>query len=255
MMHPWLAAALLAGSLAVPGTALGAEASDPAPEGEQTIRSAPDTASYRLFVPRGYAAMPAQQWPLLIFLHDRDEPGDDADRLAHAGPAAFLAAHRGLPLFVVSPRADGTGGAWDLGRLERLLTHLRSTYRIDPARIYLSGAGAGGRATWTWMMERPRLFAAGTPVGGHDVVTADEGLERICLLKDVPIRASAIETPLIAGEGILKAMSAQARCPGGTRPARLEVSNDKRLSVRKSAIYNRPDWWLWLLEQRRPTTE
>ena len=31
--------------------------------------------AYQLFVPRGYAAMPKQQWPLVIFLHGSGERG------------------------------------------------------------------------------------------------------------------------------------------------------------------------------------
>lgn len=119
-----------------------------------------------LFVPHGYAAAPGRIWPLVIDLHDASGFGGDAERLRRSGAAKVFAARGDLPALLVAPHGPEADRTWDLERLERLLAHLRRTYRIAPARISLTGASAGGAATWKWLMRRPDLFAAGMPVGG-----------------------------------------------------------------------------------------
>jgi len=56
-----------------------------------------------------------------------------------------------------------------------LIEALCNEYRIDKARIYLTGVSMGGYGTWDLISRRPELFAAAIPVcGGGDPAQAEK---------------------------------------------------------------------------------
>jgi predicted peptidase len=220
--------------------ALPASAQAPAPGAQvpQTFHyDGPGTLAvhYLLYLPEGYDGV--GEWPLLLFLHGAGERGDDLDLVAVHGPPRLIREGQVLPFIVASPQLP-TGQYWQSGTLHALLDDLVARYRVDPARVYVTGLSLGGYGAWALAMDRPSRFAALAPVcGGGDVT-------RICRLRDMPIwtfhGAQDTVIPLRRSEELVKALEA---CGG-----------DARLTVYPEAghdawteTYANPALYEWLL--------
>ncbi len=148
-----------------------------------------DDYNYQLFLPRGYtlskSERQSEQWPLMIFLHGSGERGADLSKVKVHGPPKIVSENPDFPFILVSPQGFEDED-WDIARLDRLLAHIRKSYRIDDRRIYLTGLSLGGFATWDWAIARPGIFAAIAPVCG----------------KSDPAKAAALkQTPVWAFHG------------------------------------------------------
>lgn len=112
----------------------------------------------RLYVPEGYT--PEKAWPLVIALHGTGCPCEMpyrawrplaekenflllCPRFPHPGTWRFLDEERRTPLEAL---------AW-----------ARARYRIDPARVLLTGMSKGGHAAWDVGLRWPHLFAGIVP--------------------------------------------------------------------------------------------
>lgn len=204
----------------------------------------PSNYPYQLFLPRGYLADYKARWPLLIFLHGSGERGDDVARVKVHGPPKMADRDPNFPFILVSPLL-GADQDWDVAKLNALLDRIARTYRIDPARIYLTGLSRGGHASWRWAMAEPHRFAAVAPVAGRgDPATA-------CALKDKPVWAfHGDRDDVVTPEGSF-AMQRAIRACGG--PARLTIYPDLGHNSWDPA-YSDPALYLWLLAQRLPIT-
>jgi predicted peptidase len=148
-------------------------------------------------------------------------------------------------MLVVSPQLEA-GGDWDVARLDRLLADVRRAYRVDPARLYLTGLSLGGMATWRWALARPELFAAIAPVAAK---TPTEGA---CRVKDLPIWAfHGDRDPNVPVRGNFEMVEAVRGCGGSVAP-RLTVYPDTDHFSWVPA-YDDAALWRWLAEQRRTT--
>ena len=139
-------------------------------------RQPPVSYPYVAVLPGKYRADEARAWPVLIYLHggggaDRrikpaDVPGDPSDvRPGYGAPYIRI-----VPQALVH-RAGGRG--WDPGSIIKLIDDVSARYRVDPNRIYLTGASMGGSGTWRTIAAYPGRFAAAAPVcGGGDVSMA-----------------------------------------------------------------------------------
>lgn len=214
----------------------------------QTAQAAPRASyPYQLFVPRGYDADRRQRWPLLIFLHGSGERGSDLAQVTKWGPPHVVAEHPGTPMLIASPQLEA-GGDWDVARLDRLLADLRRTYRIDDARIYLTGLSLGGMGAWRWALARPATFAALVPVAARTPT------EEACKLNDVPIWAfHGDDDGAVRPVGSFAMVEAVRACGGSVRP-RLTIypATDHFSWV---PAYDDPALWRWLSEQRLPPTK
>jgi len=222
------------------------------PEGVQTAQPAPASGyPYLMFVPKGYGADNTQRWPLVIFLHGSGERGTDIEVVKKNGPPKIIAQHPGSPYFLVSPQLEigADGSRWDTAKLDSLLAAVRRSYRIDPARIYLTGLSLGGYATWDWAFKRPDTFAAIAPVAANSEDTSRDP----CTLKDLPIWAfhgdqDDVVDPL-KGFTIVHAIDA---CKGAVRPMMTVYPRTTHGSWEPA--YDDPAMWRWLLDQRRAVT-
>jgi predicted peptidase len=145
---------------------------------------------YRLLRPDPYED--GKSYPLVVFLHGAGERGNDNEaQLIHGVPEFDKPENRKkYPCFLVAPQCPA-GKKWsdvdwssDVSRLPpepsgpgalvlQLIDALRKQYRIDAARIYLTGLSMGGYGTWDLLMRRPDLFAAAVPIcGGGDETQA-----------------------------------------------------------------------------------
>lgn len=224
----------------------GASAQAPVTLPEQTQVPAVRAGDYpfNLFVPRGYGANKRQRWPLMIFLHGSGERGSDLAQVTKWGPPHVVAAHPGTPLLIVSPQLPA-GSNWDVVTLDRLLADIRKRYRVDDARIYLTGLSLGGMATWRWALARPTLFAAIAPVAARTPT------EEACRLRDLPIWAfhGDDDTP-VPMRGNVDMVDAVRAC-GGTIKPRLTIYPATNHNSWTPA-YDDPALWRWFSEQRRP---
>jgi poly(3-hydroxybutyrate) depolymerase len=132
---------------------------------------------YAIFVPRDYDARRASA--LVVALHGAgsnhrhmlrrafglDNVPDETDEEASRNEPAFPE----VPAIVVAPYGRGELMGWDgLGERDalRVLADVRRAYKVDPARISLTGLSMGGGGAWTIGLRHPELFAALAPVCG-----------------------------------------------------------------------------------------
>jgi len=209
-------------------------------ENEITVTVALD---YLLYLPDGYEDSD-DAYPLLLFLHGAGESGDDLDKVKVHGPPKLIESGRDFPFIVVSPQSPGRG--WDPQTLNALLDDLIGNLRVDEDRVYLTGLSMGGFGAWALATAHPERFAAIAPIcGGGDPRTAAR-------LKDLPIwvfhGAQDNVVPLRASERMVNALK--------------ELGSDVKFTVYPDAghdswteTYNNPEFYDWLLDQSRGSTE
>jgi predicted peptidase len=146
---------------------------------------------YRLLVPS--EIVPGEVYPLMVFLHGRDQRGrDNAAQLKYL-PAwmAEDARRRAFPCFLVAPqcREDAywveTPRAFDRAaprqspraQMQAVIDIVEEVVRdfpVDPARLYLTGLSMGGFGTWDLGTRLAERWAAVAPIcGGGDELYAD----------------------------------------------------------------------------------
>ncbi len=205
---------------------------------------------YRLFVPRNLR--PGEQCPLLVWLHGKNESGEDNEwNLLQlpmiVNPSKSVEQYRFFVLAMQCPEADPT---WSHGQDDAAGDMLAVTYEVlqktlreqpvDQDRIYLSGVSSGGAGCWEMAMRHPDLFAAVAPMssGGGDV-------SRVSKLVNIPIWA--FHCLYDAPEGVEQTVAALR-----------EAGGNVHLTLLRSAIH---DSWHdafrgfgsfdWMLAQRR----
>jgi predicted peptidase len=155
-----------------------------------------NTMDYLLWLPAGYGQDPDQSWPLILFLHGAGGGENNSQFVMSYGLPEVL--YRGeqpqpFPFIVVSPQAYPGVPWWDeetLLILGALLDEVVRAYRVDPARIYLTGLSMGGYGSWWLATAQPERFAAVVSVSGSGYRTATPPAEgTVCKLGDVPVWA------------------------------------------------------------------
>ena len=142
-------------------------------QSQQSAEKYTRQTDYLLGLPDGYAGDTTQKWPLLIFLHGSGERGSDIEKVKINGVPKLLAKGKKLPFIVVSPQAKEDEDGWETDHLFHLLQYIKTAYRVDPDRIYLTGLSMGGFGTWALALNHPEEFAAIIPVcGGGDTSKA-----------------------------------------------------------------------------------
>lgn len=126
-----------------------------------------DTLRYILHVPDDYDSSRDAHWPLLLFLHGAGERGSDADLAATHGPPKLADDGREFGFILVTPQcSESSQWVAELSTLNRLLDEVAAAYRVDPARIYVTGLSMGGFGTWSLAVRYPERFAAIAPICG-----------------------------------------------------------------------------------------
>ncbi len=243
MMTYWTAALLGLALAAAPAAAK--TKAPPMVEG-QTAQGAiePGSYPYQLFLPQGYLADTAKQYPLLIFLHGSGERGDDVAQVKVHGPPKIADRDPAFPFLTISPLL-GADQDWDIEKLDRLVDHIAKTYRVDPARVYLTGLSRGGHASWRWAIAEPTRFAAVAPVAGR----GNPG--EACRLMDLPVWAfHGDRDDVVTPEGSFNMVRAIRACGG--RKVRLTIYPDLGHNAWDPA-YDDPALYAWLLEHRLPS--
>jgi polyhydroxybutyrate depolymerase len=135
-----------------------------------TWKVAGETRSALVYAPS--ASSPTGKAPLVFSFHGR---GDDMENfqlteMHKAWPEAIVVYFQGLP----NPNGlygwqveKGQDDDRDLKLVDAALASLRSTFKVDDARIYATGFSNGASFTYLLWAERPGTFAAYAPVAGR----------------------------------------------------------------------------------------
>jgi poly(3-hydroxybutyrate) depolymerase len=199
---------------------------------------------YALYVPRRYDGYDKKTaWPLIVALHgaysdhrhnlrrvfglDNRPNETDAEASRNQLPLPDV------PAFVVSPLGRGELMGYDgLGYddVMRVIADVRRAYKIDPARITLTGLSMGGGGTWAIGLRHPELFAALAPVCGitdygRMVQPADAALY------DLP-RLAALSPPALAEN----AAHLQVFIFHGDKDPTVPVEDSRKMAARYEAL-------------------
>ena len=141
-------------------------------------------SNYQFIVdlPQGFDADPSKKWPLILSLHGVGG-GSSLEELRNEGVAGLIKNGKQFPAVVVSPLCPDSQWPWSLPMLHQLLDDISAKYRIDPDRIYLTGASAGGDNVWLLAEDEPDRFAALAPIAGEGCIPD------AARVKDIPIWA------------------------------------------------------------------
>jgi pimeloyl-ACP methyl ester carboxylesterase len=198
---------------------------------ERAYKAADGTlVPYRVYVPKSYDAASAR--PMVLMLHgalgderyyfsnlfDPDVVKGEAERRGYI--LAGVNGRSRLPSYAGPGREDSF----------EVIKAVTRDYKVDPARVYLTGHSMGGFGTWLIASNNPELFAAiapmssGTPVQGDDLTAL---LEKV---KSVP--ALIVHG---ARDGIappeLSRKAADAAKKAGMRVTLLEVPEADHVSI------------------------
>lgn len=141
---------------------------------------------YRLYVPEGWEG---QSLPLVIWLHGGGERGDNnfTQLSANRGALNYMTpeSQKRNPCFVLAPQAQPTG--WDepaIKNINTIVLELIAKYKIDAARIYVTGCSMGGSGSKSLMFAYPKMIAASVVIANANLTDEDARLEAY---KDIPI--------------------------------------------------------------------
>ena len=194
---------------------------------------------YFVYVPENYSS--ATKWPLLLFLHGAEERGADIKQVLTAGPPAYLARGKRLPMIVVSPQCHA-GKAWSSQTLLALLDHLTAKYSLDTDRVFVSGYSLGAYGCWNLACAAPDRFAAIVPVAGGGNAELASRLTKLPIWAFHGARDKTV--PVEASQRMIEAIRDQGGAP------QLTVYEDESHATANSAFF-RDDLYAWLLEQHR----
>jgi predicted peptidase len=198
------------------------------------------TLRYLIYLPGDYDAKPAEQWPLVLFLHGAGERGDDIEKVKIHGPPKLVSQGREFPFVLVSPQVP-TGGRWNAEELSKLVDWLTNTYRIDKQRLYVTGLSMGGSGTWSLVAACPDKFAAAMPMCGRGDLEAVEKLAKTPIW--VLVGAQDSERTVQNCQEMANAL-AKAGCEG-RYTLYFELKHDCW-----TVTYNNPETYAWLLSHR-----
>ena len=186
---------------AVPGpSSAPTVASTPWPKGitAHPVGSAGNDIGLLSYLPPGYETGDADR-PLLVFLHGSEEYGDGSESqmrkvLANGIPTMIAAGSwpADLPFIVLMPQysfAEANGPCALNDEIESVIEWADRTYRIDPARIYLTGISCGAIGVLDYLAgSQERRVAATVPISSAPYVSASqvEGVRGGCAIARTP---------------------------------------------------------------------
>jgi predicted peptidase len=146
--------------------------------------------NYLLFLPLGYDRLAGVAWPLMIFLHGRDQRGDTQNALQllkKEGPPGIVEEQPDFPFILLSPQCP-TDSYWsqELDSIEYVLDYVVDNYHVDTDRIYLTGLSMGGFGSWHMALRDPKRYAAMAPIAGGYAYESRGVPANICDLMDLP---------------------------------------------------------------------
>ncbi|MEP6682466.1 MAG: hypothetical protein ABJA35_04365 [Parafilimonas sp.] len=144
------------------------------------------TSQALLWLPPGYINNKGQGFPLIIALDGVGEQGTDINLLFHTGTIAQRIADGWNPsainpltgkntrFIVFTPQCPiSNGWGWSCPHIKTMLSILKSTYKIDTTRIYITGYSAGGWGMWSCVTDDESLCKQFAAIGPVSSASAD----------------------------------------------------------------------------------
>jgi poly(3-hydroxybutyrate) depolymerase len=119
---------------------------------------------YFEYLPTGYSPT-SEKKPLIVYLHGAGELGNgssDLYKMKQRALPKLLQNGKEIPFVVIAPQAPSW---WHNHDILPLLEWIKSTYNIDPGRIYLTGISMGGTKCWDFASKNPDKITAVCPMG------------------------------------------------------------------------------------------
>lgn len=124
--------------------------------------------NYLVYLPPGYS--PSYPHSLLLHLHTESERGSDLEMVRSFGIAKLVndpsTVPSIFPFILVSPQCPSGDDNWKESELLALLDEIYAHYSIYKRKVYMTGCGFGGDATWNLAGNNPDLFIAIAPISG-----------------------------------------------------------------------------------------
>lgn len=199
---------------------------------------------YLLTLPDGYEANAGKEWPLLVFLHGAGERGDDLELLKKHGPPKLITAGKKFEAIVVCPQVP-TGEFWNPHGVKALVDKMKKEYRVDDARVYLTGISMGGFGTFDTVTAYPDVFAAAVPICGG----AGINVVKFGPLKDMPVwifHGGSDPTVPVQFSEMAMSWFKREKAPNVKITVYPEAKHDSWTQT-----YDNPEVWKWVFEQKR----
>jgi predicted peptidase len=201
---------------------------------------------YLLFRPATYDEDPQRRWPFILYLHGGSARGEDFERLRKMGLPKRLEHDADFPFIVASPLLP-EGEIWtDVSSLMTLVDQVAQDYRVDPARIYVTGHSMGARGALYLAYRQPDRFAAVAAISPYSPLTAWSKR-----LTNVPLwlihGAKDVQAPIKDTEELVQATE---KAGGKLRFTALPDADHFILDW-----FERNDIFDWLLEHRKPNAQ
>lgn len=215
---------------------------------ETTLNGKAFKFEYLLFLPEKYkkSETSKEKFPLILFLHGSGARGNNASELRQHHLPVVFEDKAGFPAIVVSPQCPNTN-SWDkemLDKLDELLKDVTSKYRVDKDRIYLTGLSLGGFGTWNMLRKYPEWFAAFASVCGATGTKPGD-------------MKNFVHLPGWAGHGdvdMIVSINKTKQAVDAFRKAGGKIDMVVYPKVGHNAwepAYDKPDLFLWLLNQKK----
>jgi predicted peptidase len=212
---------------------------------------------YLIWFPPEYAERSGDDFPLIVFLHGSGDADYDEVWVQSYGLPEVLnfgPVPDGFEFVVLAPQA-GSGTSWSSGRqpatVGALVDQVVADYRIDPARIYVTGLSMGGYGSWHAAVARPDLYAAVVSISGSGFGTAvlPEGFQP-CAMADIPVRAihGALDPISLLDGNLVLIERYEAECGVDVE---VEILADQGHFGTFTQAYRDPELYQWMLRQRR----
>ena len=217
---------------------------------------------YRILKPVDYDS--SKSYPLVLFLHDADERGDDNYSQLKWGVSHFAKPkmREKYPAFVVAPQVP-KGEYWSslksvgdtssftqpmseepsppMKLTIRLLDKLQNEFSVDSDRMYVTGISMGGFGTFDIIQRHANKFAAAVPIsGGGDLTQA-------FMLTDIPMWVFHGTNDEVVHPDFSRSMIEAIRIAGG-KPGYTEYPDEGHVGAWVQA-YSNPHLYEWMFKK------
>ncbi len=156
----------------------------PAIQSHESVNVDANIGGYLEALPFGYKTNRDKHYPLIIFLHGLGELGNGTSDLYKVEdnaipkllanktfPPNFVVGNRNFSFIVLSPQFK----AWPQpADVNDMINYAISHYKIDTARMFVSGLSMGGGVTWDYTIDYGKRLAAIVPISGASWPTTDK---------------------------------------------------------------------------------
>ena len=226
---------------------------------------------YSIYLPRSHSKY-APAYPILVCLQGGGSVGGDVGRVNRWGvplhlqksgaDESKLGTYLSESFIIVSPHLTTGEYYKHPAAIQEVVVEVLTKYRGDDSKVYLTGLSRGGSGTWGLASRMPGVFAAVAPIGGNV-----NGIEDYATLGGTPIwfghnRADDVIPfqPVADVVSNLEKMDAQLfhRIDSANPPKPSDLLHDRILTSRDTKdhdawteLYGDPNFYAWLLRQKR----